>query len=388
MDWLNLILMLTLAAGNTELLVSFVNRTHGLKINCGWLRHIRHIHDLALLLFPVLFFVFVGLRGPGLIWGGSWSDLSIWWKIYVALCACGVAGLVNSMIRWWCHRNPKCVTSTSSTVVDIVEQLQSRPLMDGPFFWMTRFPLNEIFQVEYSEKDVVLPRLPREWDGLTVLHLSDFHFIGTVTKPFFERALTIAMEKSADLVVFTGDLLDDPKLIEWFPDTLGQLDATLGRFYVLGNHDWEIDPPRTRNALDELGWTDVGGKTTSLQHANSELVIGGSECPWMGNPPDFSADNVDTFRILLSHTPDNFNWAIQQGVDLILSGHNHGGQVVLPVVGPVYAPSIHGVRYAGGAFWQSSTFLHVNRGLSGRYPLRWRCFPEISRLVLRSSKTT
>jgi len=106
----------------------------------------------------------------------------------------------------------------------------------------------------------------------------------------------------------------------------------------------------------------------------------------MGRHPDFSAQPDDAFRILLSHTPDNLPWARKHAIDLMLSGHNHGGQVVLPVVGPVYSPSIHGVEYAGGVYDEPPTLLYVSRGISGRHPVRWRCRPELTKLVLKSGK--
>ena len=73
-----------------------------------------------------------------------------------------------------------------------------------------------------------------------------------------------------------------------------------------------------------------------------------------------------------------------RGVDLMLSGHNHGGQIVLPVIGPVFAPSQYGVRYASGAFWSDPTLLYVSRGLSGRQPVRINCPPELTRIILES----
>ena len=103
----------------------------------------------------------------------------------------------------------------------------------------------------------------------------------------------------------------------------------------------------------------------------------------MGAHPEFSGD-AQAFRILLSHTPDHIAWARAQGVDLMLSGHNHGGQIVLPVIGPVFAPSRFGVRYAGGAFWLEPTLLYVSRGLAGRHPLRINCPPELTRIVLEA----
>jgi uncharacterized protein len=95
-------------------------------------------------------------------------------------------------------------------------------------------------------------------------------------------------------------------------------------------------------------------------------------------------NTVAHVRLLLSHTPDEIEWARDAGVDLMLAGHNHGGQVVLPLIGPVYSPSRYGTRYAGGSFWREPTLLHISRGVSGRHPLRWNCRPEVIRIVLRA----
>jgi predicted MPP superfamily phosphohydrolase len=166
------------------------------------------------------------------------------------------------------------------------------------------------------------------------------------------------------------------------------LRARLGCYFILGNHDWEygIDPDATRVALSDLGWQDTGGQTICIEHNGHTLAIGGSECPWMGEHPDFSTVPHDAFRLLLSHTPDNLPWARQQGVDLMLSGHNHGGQVVLPVIGPVYSPSRFGVRFAGGVYWHEPTLLYVTRGISGQYPLRLNCKPELTKVILRAAE--
>jgi len=73
---------------------------------------------------------------------------------------------------------------------------------------------------------------------------------------------------------------------------------------------------------------------------------------------------------------------VQADFDLMLSGHNHGGQVVLPVIGPVYSPSRFGVRYAGGTYHHRSLTMHVSRGLAAKDCLRWNCSPEVSLLHL------
>lgn len=384
MFWLNLLILLVLWAGHTELVVTFLNRIHAFPLGKAFLRKMQHLHDVAVLGFPFILIWCVGLRGPGVLVDGRWSDLSTAWTAYLALCALGAAALAMTSIRWHWQRMQKRALSNHTTIIDVAERLGYRPVGQGPHRRLTRIPGNEIFRVEVSEKTYRLPGLPPEWDGLSILHLSDFHYIGTVDRPFFEEVARISADLEPDLIAFTGDLLDDQRLVEWIPSTLGRLRAPLGCYSILGNHDWYLDPPAIRACLGECGWQDMAGRTVELNHRGRTLVIGGTEMPWMGRHPDFSKTDADAFRLLLSHTPDNLKWARRQGVDLMLSGHNHGGQVVLPVIGPVYSPSLYGCKYAGGVFWKAPTLLYVSRGISGRHALRLGSPPEITKLVLKA----
>jgi predicted MPP superfamily phosphohydrolase len=92
------------------------------------------------------------------------------------------------------------------------------------------------------------------------------------------------------------------------------------------------------------------------------------------------------FRLCLSHTPDNIGWARQHQINLMLAGHNHGGQIRLPLVGSVIVPSRYGRRYDCGTFHEPPTLLHVSRGLAGKEPVRYNCRPEVAKLVLRIGK--
>jgi predicted MPP superfamily phosphohydrolase len=125
-------------------------------------------------------------------------------------------------------------------------------------------------------------------------------------------------------------------------------------------------------------WRTVGIRGETL------LAIG-HEGPWFRPGPDLKGSPEAAFRLLLSHTPDNINWARTQGINLMLSGHNHGGQIRLPLFGSLFVPSFYSRRYDCGLFHRSPTLLYVNRGLGGKEPLRYNCRPEISRFILRKS---
>jgi predicted MPP superfamily phosphohydrolase len=253
--------------------------------------------------------------------------------------------------------------------------------------WWLSIPGNEILSLEIIELELTLPRLPAAWNGLRILHLSDLHYTGGVSLPYFERVFELARERPSDLVVFTGDLLDDVRLHEWIGPTLGRLSAPLGCFFLQGNHDWEWgDIDRTRQRLENLGWQNAGGQTRRLVWRGQPVVLAGDERPWWGPGPNWSLAEPGDFRLLLSHSPDNLPAARRSGVDLMLAGHTHGGQVCLPVVGPIYAPSLFGVKYAGGTFDRSPTLLRVSRGVGGMYPWRWNCRPEITFVTLRPAE--
>jgi predicted MPP superfamily phosphohydrolase len=109
--------------------------------------------------------------------------------------------------------------------------------------------------------------------------------------------------------------------------------------------------------------------------------------PWFKPASNF--DNVPNYgepgrplRILLSHSPDEFEWAQARDVDLVLAGHLHGGQVRLPLFGAIVSPSRYGVRYSLGVFTAGNTVMHVSRGTGSLTPLRYNCPPEISLLTL------
>ncbi len=384
MSWLNLGLLLLLIAGHAEAWVALINRLHALPISPDRLRRIRHVHDLLIPGFGLAAIIGLGLTGPKLLRGGSWSEVAWGWSPFLIASGLGVIGGLYGIVRFHLTRRCPIQVGQASHISEIWASEGSLPVARGEFERLARLPYNEQWSVDLDRKTFAHPGLPPEFSGLRILHLSDWHFEGTITRDYFEQVTEIALREVVDLVVFTGDLLDKQSCLEWLPTTLGRFSAPLGCWFILGNHDWYLDAEEARRTLEGAGWKNATSGVHTVPYRDGQLQIAGDETPWMGQAPTFpkrsprQPDAAPEFRMLLSHTPDNIKRARQQGVDLMLSGHNHGGQVVLPLIGPVYSPSRFGCRYAGGAFWQSPTLLHVSRGLSGRHPLRWRCRPEVT----------
>ena len=201
---------------------------------------------------------------------------------------------------------------------------------------------------------------------------------------FSKAVIDACLDWRADLVVMTGDLVEDDETIGWVEPLLSPLEARLGKFAILGNHDNEHQPRTIAGELERAGFEMLEGRWTTLDLEGTTLAIGGTSAPW---GPAFAASDVPAadFRILLSHSPDLFYKAQRWGIDLMLSGHNHGGQIRFPLIGPVFMPSRYSRRFDRGFFRQNGTLLYVNEGVGGKHPVRYGCPPEVSRLVLHAA---
>ncbi len=272
----------------------------------------------------------------------------------------------------------------------IIESIKSPSKLPSPTSLrarIARLPLNESLRCEFNHKTLDLLHLPAELNGLSILHISDVHLTGHVPREFFEHVFDRISQQTYDLAIFSGDLLDNQDLSCWLETTFQKIKSRYGNFFILGNHDWNFTQPRqTRELLTTLGWQDIASVSVSLPIHNSTILLAGTETPWLGQlPTDLPAPDQTDFRILVSHTPDNIRWAQQQHFDLMLSGHNHGGQIRFPLLGPVYSPSSYGVKYACGLIDERPTLIHISRGLSAAVPLRINCCPEVTLLTLRST---
>lgn len=254
-------------------------------------------------------------------------------------------------------------------------------------------PGNEILRLEVDRKEVFLPRLPKELDGFTITHLSDLHLKGHMAEDFYRKVVDQANDLQSEMIVIAGDIFDRTKCFAW-SRTLAELSAECGVYFILGNHEVRThDTDGCRKALVDEGFIDLGGRHLSLIIRGYPVVLAGNELPWHIPAADMqsldeSQFDQHPFKILLAHTPDQIGWAQAFDFDLMLSGHNHGGQIRLPGIGAIVSPSWHGTRYSGGMFYCKPTLLHVSRGISGTNPLRWNCPPEITQLVLRQVDQT
>jgi predicted MPP superfamily phosphohydrolase len=248
--------------------------------------------------------------------------------------------------------------------------------------------------VEFREQEVALRRLPPELDGLTIVHLSDFH-LGTLSfnGRTLDRAVRWASERPCDIVAITGDLLSRRRGEPQLEAAVAALEPRFGVFAVLGNHDVEItrDPfsqPTDASVVQSAGAVLLENDSALLElNEKSVQIVGGD--PSLG--PYWSslarlADPAADLRILLFHFPDVVRYLPPGAFDLVLAGHLHGGQICIPTPrGKVRLEHLR-AQHWDGLHETPAGVLHVSRGLGASFvPFRFFARPEATRLVLRSA---
>jgi uncharacterized protein len=249
--------------------------------------------------------------------------------------------------------------------------------------------------------EIPLARLPAAWDGLTIVQLSDFHYDPVLTVPPIRKAIEITNHLRPDLIVLTGDFVTVPpfakvlhtkkhsaRVAEPCAALLGELSAPLGIFAVLGNHDADTDPEFIVECLQANRIQVMRNSSVPLERQGKRLWLAGVDDVLEGNPDlDLTLKGIpgDEAVIALVHEPDYARRVAKHPVDLQLSGHTHGGQIVLPLVGPPYLPPL-GQRYLKGLYKLDTLTLYTNVGLGTiRVPIRLNCPPEVTLFKLRAA---
>ncbi len=240
-----------------------------------------------------------------------------------------------------------------------------------------------------------LPRLSRQFSGMRLAQISDIHMGGWMDLARLQRVADLVLEEKPDALLITGDFVighDAVDLSTQMVDDLvlglSRLASSIPTFAVLGNHDYWTDVKTVRHMLSSSGITELTNAVFTLKHGEDTLHLCGVDDVWEG---DARLDDViaqihdESSAILLVHEPDFADTSAATGrFDLQLSGHTHGGQVVLPFLGPPILPHL-GRKYPSGLYKVGDMFQYTNRGVGmARLPLRINCPPEITLFILES----
>lgn len=253
---------------------------------------------------------------------------------------------------------------------------------------MAHVAFTEPFMLAIERHEINLRRLPKALDGLRIVHLSDLHYGPLTSTKHLGRAIEAANDLRPDLIALTGDYISHHRTYAApCAELVGRLRARHGVYAVLGNHDHWTDAPLItdlfraegiRVLINEGLRLDLRGESFWLAGVNDKMV--GLE----DLPLALAGSADDEMKLVLAHNPIILRRAARAGVDLVLSGHTHGGQVTLR------SEKSHSGRprrrMLRGLGKRAETQIYVTRGLGTVVvPIRYGSTPEVSLLELRST---
>jgi hypothetical protein len=258
--------------------------------------------------------------------------------------------------------------------------------------------------LQLLEVEVGLRQLPSSFDGLRIGQITDIHAGPLVPRELIREGVDLIMAEEPDLIVLTGDFMNGNRGIlrpnngsfkqfhyDYCIEELGRLKAPNGVFGVLGNHDFWSGKKLAASIVEDLGSVGIRilrNDAVALEKEGRSLYLIGVDDYWEDSYNLSLATRGiprNACRILLSHNPDVNEDIARQGepIDLVISGHTHGGQIVLPVLGFPYLLSPFGQKYRAGLVRDGERQSYISRGL-GAYlaPIRLNCPPDVSILTL------
>lgn len=218
--------------------------------------------------------------------------------------------------------------------------------------------------------------------GLKVVFASDFHIKPKHEKQL-EKVVNLINSQEADIVLSAGDFVNGHTKKSTMPPSeiakgLGKVKSKQGFYATLGNHDGWYDAKIVKKELEANGIKVLENDNTSIKINDKEIFIAGLEDIMTGEPNVYLAlEKTKSPVIMLTHTPDMFP-KIPYEVNLTLAGHTHGGQVRLPIFGPLFTASDYHDKYAKGLIEEDGRKMIVTTGVgTSILPIRFNCPPEI-----------
>lgn len=255
------------------------------------------------------------------------------------------------------------------------------------------YPFLEAKWCRLVRRTIALPNLPPPFQGTTIALVADVHHGSFVPLAYIRHVVSMTNALKPDIVALAGDFVDrDEAFIAPGIEALGNLRARLGRFAVRGNHDnknpagMRAFGPISQAALAGANLFDMNNRGAWIERGGARLRICGVGDLWTDHQDLETALGDATLSdavVLLSHNPDFVETIRDRRVGLVLSGHTHGGQIVLPGYGAPIVPSDYGQKYLYGLVKGPCCQVFVTRGVGTvSPPVRFFCRPEVVLITL------
>lgn len=279
-----------------------------------------------------------------------------------------------------------------------------------PFFVIVYAVFKAVYKFKVERITLAHKDLPKSFDGLKIVHISDLH-LGSFNYryPILDRAVRIINDLDADVIVFTGDLVNNFawELNGW-DKVLSKLSAKKAKYAILGNHDygdygeWESAQEKEENFetiksfYKKIEFQLLRNDASILSKNGEEIAVVGVE-NW-GLPPFRQDGDLNKalknvlkipFKILLSHDPSHWDEEVikQTNIALTLSGHTHGMQAGINFMGKQWSPIKYKYKHWAGLYKENNQYLYVNKGLGWvGFPGRLGMRPEVTLIKLKSKK--
>lgn len=261
------------------------------------------------------------------------------------------------------------------------------------------------YSIRLERVQIKLKRLPPSFHGFTIGLLSDLHSSPIVSGEHLRYAAELLMTEKPDMIALTGDFIGhtfrfpgepyhefDRRYVVDMVEALSVLEAPHGLFGVLGNHDFWSGPHAVKTLVkdfeDGLGVQWLRNRHVFLTRGGERIVLAGVDDYWQKSCSPAEAVKGapnDTARILLSHNPEvnEILFRNRYDVDLVLSGHTHGGQIKLPFIGAPFAAGVRRAKYMEGLARDGDRQTYVTRGVGHLVvPIRFLCPPEVTLITL------
>lgn len=247
--------------------------------------------------------------------------------------------------------------------------------------------------IEITRLDINVKNLPENFKNLTITQISDLHSGRFVNFELIKKSVKMVNELNSDIVMITGDFMEKFYYREDYigpcMQELALVQPREGVYAVLGNHDHITEPEKITEELQRVGICVLRNENKKLRRGSASIqILGVDDLVLKNDDMNKTLDGVNRHevKILMSHSPDIAENHKLRGIDLILSGHTHGGQIYFPLIGAPQTKiaSAYGQKYVSGLVRYNDIQIYINRGIGAGFPLvRFMCKPEITVFTLK-----